>query len=487
MGNTLDTYLREDYKKWGDRDYLFELHGDKYVPTTYADFIERVNYFAAYLKDQGFGGKNIGIYGPNSIRWLIADVAIIGYVGCSVGFSKDWSYENASYSVNKADLACLIYDEAMSAVTDRLKEEHPDIRFISMQNDFDECVEEGRKLCGSLFDVQPSDEDTPAKIVFTSGTTSFPKAVMLSVRNIFSGWRTLGRRVQLGENDRCYLFLPLNHTYGSIYNYMYSLVFGYSVYLANNVHDMPREMAIAQPTVFSGVPKIFTRFHEASLASGISLSALFGGKMKYLFSGGAMLSQEMRKAYLKEGMYMMNAYGLSETSSGFCIDYPEEVDLNSAGTLMEDIEAVVLDPDDEGYGELAVKGDLIFKGYYGDEEATARMFNKDGYFLTGDIGIIRNKKVYLKCRKDTLISLPNGENVSAKKIEERVRTLSSDISSVKVYVRDDKLCTDIFLKEGSDKADSTNWDELIDRLNSEVSGYERIGKYHIYSSSKLLK
>ena len=104
-------------------------------------------------------------------------MAIIGYVGCSVGFSKDWSYENASYSVNKADLACLIYDEAMSAVTDRLKEEHPDIRFISMQNDFDECVEERRKLCGSLFDVQPSDEDSPAKIVFTSGTTSFPKAV----------------------------------------------------------------------------------------------------------------------------------------------------------------------------------------------------------------------------------------------------------------------------------------------------------------------
>ena len=102
----------------------------------------------------------------------------------------------------------------------RLKAEHPDIFYISMQNDFDACLEEGRKSCGTLFSTEPSAEDTPAKVVFTSGTTSFPKAVMLSVSNIFSGWRTLGRRVTLNEEDSCYLFLPLHHTYGSIYNFI---------------------------------------------------------------------------------------------------------------------------------------------------------------------------------------------------------------------------------------------------------------------------
>ncbi|MBQ1849574.1 MAG: AMP-binding protein, partial [Lachnospiraceae bacterium] len=84
--------------------------------------------------------------------------------------------------------------------------------------------------------------------------------------------------------------------------------------------------------MFSGVPVVFSRFYEGAKAAHVTLQTLFGGRMKYLFSGGAPLGEEIRNAYQAEGMYMMNAYGLSETSSGFCIDYPEETDLDSAGT-----------------------------------------------------------------------------------------------------------------------------------------------------------
>ena len=487
MSNQLEKVLREDYEKWGSRNYLYEKKDGVFVPITFAGFIEKVNYLAAYLNARGLYGKNIGIYGPNSIEWMISDVSIMCYVGCSVGFNKDWSYDNVVYSIDKSELACLIYDERQGEIIDRLKKEYPDMAFISVQKDFENCIAEGKAMTEGLFTVPARPDDVPAKVVFTSGTTSFPKAVLLSVGNVFSGWRSLGRRVPVGVDDICYLFLPLNHTYGSIYNFIYSLVFGFEIYLAGSISEMAQEMMQIHPTIFSAVPIIYMRFYDASVSGGISLATLFGGRMKYLFCGGAKLYPEVRNAYKEAGMYMMNAYALSETSSGFSIDYPGEEDMESVGTVFEDIDVVVLDPDEDGYGELAVKGDNIFIGYFNDEEATKAAFNEDGYFLTGDIGTVRNNKVYLRGRKDSQITLLNGENISVKRIEERVKEIHPCIVSVKPYMRDGQLCADIYVKDSEAPSDPGEWDRLVEDLNSNISRYERIQQYNIYSSTRLLK
>jgi long-subunit acyl-CoA synthetase (AMP-forming) len=146
---------------------------------------------------------------------------------------------------------------------DRIKKEFPDLTYISIQKDFDRCIEEGKSICKELFSLEARPGNVPAKVVFTSGTTSFPKAVLLSINNVFSGWRSLGRRINAGTEDVCYLFLPLNHTYGSIYNFIYSLVFGYEIYLAGSIKEMAQEMMAVHPTIFSGVPLVFTRLYEA--------------------------------------------------------------------------------------------------------------------------------------------------------------------------------------------------------------------------------
>ncbi len=487
MTNQLQSFLQQAYEKWGERDYLFEKKNDVFSPVTFASFIEQVNWLGTYLTRKGFQDQNIGIYGPNSVEWMIADIAIMCYVGCSVGLSKDWSYDNVVYAIKKCELSCLIYDERQVEFVEKLRKEFPQVTFISMQKDFAGCLKEGEKLCDGLFMIEPKSDDVPAKVVFTSGTTSFPKAVLLSIRNVFSGWRSLRRRVPFGAQDRCYLFLPLNHTYGSIYNFIYSLVFGYEVYLAGSISDMAQEMMEVHPTIFSGVPVIYMRFYEAAKDSGVGLQTLFGGRMKYLFCGGAKLDPHVRDAYRAEGMYMMNAYALSETSSAFSIDYPNEEDMESVGTLFEDIDAVVFDPDEEGYGELAVKGDNVFQGYFHDDEATKAAFSEDGYFLTGDIGCIRDGKVYLKGRKDTRLTLPNGENVSAKMLEQRVCGLHESVSAAKVYVRNDKLTVDIYVKDRELLNDQDMWEKLVEELNSKVSRYERIGMFNLYSSEKLLK
>jgi len=407
--NTLDKFLQSAYSKWRDSDYLHQ--SDK--SETFGSFIEKVNYLGAYFYKNEYIGKNIAIFSPNSIEWMITDIAVMNYVGISVGFSKDWKYDDLIYALKKCDASCLFYSEIYADMINKAKSVFTNVRFISIENEFDKCISEGKTYLKELFSLPTRSETSPAKIVFTSGSTSFPKAVLLSIKNIFSGWRSLERRAPLDENDVCYLFLPLSHTYGSIYNFIYSLVFGFKIYLCENMKTIAQEMSIIKPTVFSGVPIVYIKFCEAADQLSISLKTILGGRIRYLFCGGANLSEDIRKRYIKDGLYLMNAYALSETASAFSIDYPNDDDLDSVGTLFEGLDAKVIDADENGFGELVVQGDNVYMGYYNDEEATNAAFDSEGFFHTGDIGCIKNNHVYVRGRKDTMLVLPNGENISS--------------------------------------------------------------------------
>ena len=483
--NKLEELLRSDYEKWNKNDYLFEMKDGQYVGITFGEFIENVNYLASYFVSNGYKGKNIGIYSPNSLAWMIADVAIMNYVGLSVGLSKDWKGDNLDYSLRKCELQCLLYSKALEDKVNEVRSKYPNVKFICIEEEFDNLLEEGKKSLNGLFSLEPVDEDAPAKIVFTSGSTSFPKAVMLSIKNIYASYEALAKRIEVDENDVCYLFLPLNHTYGSIFNFLYSLVFGYKVYLAGDMTKMAQEMAMVKPTVFCAVPLVYIRFYEGAKAYNVPIKMLLGGRLKYLFVGGSNLPHDIRQVYMDEGMYLMNAYALSETASGFSIDYPNVTDMDSAGTLLEYVDAKVKDPDENGIGELAIKGPNVFHGYYGDEEITKRVFDEDGYFLTGDLGKIVDNKVYVKGRKDTMIVLINGENVSSKRIADKVKEADERIQSVKVYVRDEQLTCDIYVKDKKDI--EGDWDAVIDKVNDNLSKYEKIRKYSVMDISALLK
>lgn len=485
--NQLNDYLRKDYRQWKERPYLYETKDGTEQMETFGSFIEKTVWLAHYLLEKGWGGKNIGIFSPNSIRWMIADIAVMNYVGISVGFSKEWTYDNVAYALQKCRVDCLFYSDSYGELIDRLKVRFPQIVFLSMEQDFDRCIEEGKALTETLSGLPVKSNDEPAKIVFTSGSTSFPKAVVLCIRNVFSGVASLGRRVDLNENDVCYLFLPLHHTYGSIYNFIYSLVFGFTVHLAENTKEMPQEMSRIHPTVFSAVPLVYMRFAQAAQSLAVPLKMLLGGQMKYLFCGGAVLDPALKQKYRSEGMKMMNAYALSETSSAFSIDYPDDDNNDSVGTVFEDIDVKVMAPDEDGCGELAVKGDNVFLGYYHDEAATKAAFTQDGYFLTGDIGCLVDQRVYLRGRKDTMITLPNGENISPAAVAEKVRQMNDTIKAVKVYVQNDWLTCDIYIDTAQTTLTDADWDAMMERLNQQLPKYEQMTKYHILDVGQLLK
>lgn len=483
--NELEKFLRADYEKWRDIDYLHEMVDGKYIGITFGEFIEKVNYLATYLIDSGYKDKHVGIYSPNSLAWTIADVAIMNYVGLSIGLNKDWKDDNLDYAINKCEIDLMLYSKLLEDKINAVKPRHPGVEFICIEDEFERMLDCGKASCKELFALDPVDEDKPAKIVFTSGSTSFPKAVMLSIKNIYASYEALGRRIQVDENDICYLFLPLNHTYGSIFNFLYSLVFGFKIYLNGDIKNMAQEMMMVKPTIFCAVPLVCVKFVDASKAMNVPLKMILGGKIRYLFIGGSCLPYDIRQAFIDQGMNPQNAYALSETSSGFSIDYPDVTDMDSAGTLLEYVDAKVIDPDEDGIGELAIKGPNVFAGYLNDPQATERAFDKDGYFLTGDLGKIVGTMVYVKGRKDTMLVLINGENVSSKRICDKVKEADPRIVSVKAYIRDEMLTCDIFVKSKADM--EGDWQEVIDKVNEGLSKYEKIRHFSVMDIAALLK
>ena len=145
--NELEKFLRADYEKWKDRDYLHEMVDGKYVGITFGEFIEKVNYLGTYFVNNGYKGRNIGIYSPNSIAWMIADVAIMNYVGLSVGLAKDWMGDNLDYAIAKCEISCMLYSKAVEDRLEAVKAKYTDVEFICIEDDFDKMIEEGKAQC----------------------------------------------------------------------------------------------------------------------------------------------------------------------------------------------------------------------------------------------------------------------------------------------------------------------------------------------------
>ena len=188
---------------------------------------------------------------------------------------------------------------------------------------------------------------------------------------------------------------------------MYSLIAGYSIFLASSTSNIGKELLEVNPTIFCAVPLVFNNLLNAY---GENINIAFGKNSKYLFCGGAPISSETRQKYKGAGLNLMQAYALSETASSLAIAYPYADDLESVGTIFEDMDVRIDKPDRKGIGEIIVKGDAVFPGYT-DKSLNKRVFDENGYFHTGDMGYIKDNKIFLTGRIKKMLLTSNGENV----------------------------------------------------------------------------
>ncbi len=476
--------LREELQKnadrWKNKDYIYEKRDGKYQPISYGLFLEKSREIAGYLLGLGLLGKHIMLYGENSTELMMADLAVLEYVGVSAWVSKEWLASEVLGAVEFLGVSCIIYGAEKQSVVEVVKEKHPEIICISTRElrDFAGGMKSNTKL-----EMKPDTEwETCCKIVFSSGTTAEPKAVMLSKKNIFAGLEPLYRRCPFGEHDVDYLFLPLNHTYGGIYNFLYSLVLGFSIYLCSDIEKIGQELSEVQPTMFCGVPLIYKRLYQGY---GENIKEVFGTRIRYLFCGGAPFGVEMRKAYRKYGLHIMEAYALSETSSTFSIQYPDDTDLQTVGTIAENLDVIIDRPDPEGCGEILVKGDNVFLGYAGNLEKTKQCFTADGYFRTGDRGYLREdelhggNRLYLVGRIKKQLVLENGETVEPESIEKQIKMRDTNIKKVSLFLQEGRLGCKAYLREEEDR----NWDNFFSEINAALPRYEHIKHYDVILDS----
>jgi long-subunit acyl-CoA synthetase (AMP-forming) len=393
------------------------------------------------------------------------DLAVTFYVGVSAVVSKEWKLNDLLNGIDELKADLIIYSSRYEELIKEVKKSKK-IDTILMNSVKPKFSEE-------LLDMTIKNQNKVAKIVFSSGTTGKSKAVMLSLKNIFAGYASLNRRCNLSHKDSAYLFLPLNHTYAAVYNFMYSLVGGYSLYLASSTQNIGRELLESNPTVFCAVPLVFNNL-LAVYKDNINMA--FGKNIKYLFCGGAPIAKETRQIFKDKGLFLMQAYALSETSSSLCIAYPGDDDLESVGTIFEDMDVKVDNPDKDGVGEIIVKGESVFLGYT-DKSLTKRVFDDKGYFHTGDLGYIKNNKIFLKGRKKKMLLSSNGENIMAESIEEGIKKLDSNIKDVKAYIKNDKLACDIYVTCDIDA------DKIVETYNKDVPKYERVEIYSVIKDS----
>lgn len=470
---SINETIENAYEKWKNKDYIFEKKDNEFKAIKFGEFLRKVNSLAHELIRSGLKDQKIIVFGPNSIYYMITDLAILAYVGTCVNINCQTGKEELLKIIDKLGIEAIIYDERQAALFTEIKKENNNVNCMGMQTIINKLPDEE-----PIFDFNDKDVNSCSKIIYSSGTTSEPKGIMLSLKNIFSGWEPLQRRTPFNEKDSTYLFLPLHHTYANIYNFIYSLLSGISIYLCSGIENIESELKEVNPTIFCGVPLIYKKIYANNLNT---LNTAFGNNIKYLYCGGTKFDPAIRKIYKTAGLPMFEAYALTETASSFSIEYPNNDDFESAGTVFENIDVRIIDKNKDGIGEITVKGDNVFLGYVNNEELTKKSFTNDGYFLTNDYGYIKDNKLYVVGRKSDIIIGENGENVYPKEIEKLLKEYSPDILKIQAFLKDSKVNYKIYIKEGS----SINIEDIITNYNSKVTKKDNIKFYEIKYTSQI--
>jgi long-chain acyl-CoA synthetase len=291
------------------------------------------------------------------------------------------------------------------------------------------------------------DPDKLSLIVFTSGTTGKGKGVMLTQHMILADIAEGLKYVQV--SPKSISLLPLHHTFGSTVNLVGQLIGGVEVYLSSGIRYVQRELKSEKPTHLILVPLYLETLHRKIMANikekgkeqlvrnmmkvsnglrkmGIDkrrtffkeILAAFGGELTFVISGGAPISQELMDDFDAWGITILNGYGITECAPLISVNRNKYQVKGSVGLVLQCDEVKIADPNDNGEGEIRVKGPNVMLGYYKDPESTMEVFDSEGYFRTGDFGKLSNEgALFITGRLKNLIILSNGKNVYPEEIE----------------------------------------------------------------------
>ncbi len=524
------------YKKNGD------LKNVEYVEKTYKQVGKDIKAFATALLHKGLENKKIILIGNNRYEWCISYLAVTSGNMIVVPMDKALPDNEIENLVTKSEAEVAIFDKKYVNVMKKLKNDNPTNlqMLICMDNIQDKEVEEFSALLqkgeewikngDNQYDKIEIDPKKMAIMLFTSGTTNEPKAVMLSQQNICANLSDFASWVKLYPTDTLLSFLPIHHTFECTVTFLYGFYSGCTVAFCDGLKYIQKNLAEYKISVFVAVPLVLETMYKkiqkaiddqgktklihmmTKIANGLLKCKIdlrkivfkqildnLGGNIRLVLYGAAPMNKETVIGFNNFGIELVQGYGLTETSPVIAAESDKEKRPGSVGLALPSLNVKIDNPDKNGEGEILVKGPSVMMGYYHNEEENKKAFI-DGWFKTGDYGYITDDGfIYVTGRKKDIIVLQNGKNVYPQEIEFLINKIPYVTESL-VYQRekdktDTMLCAKIvydkdiikeYLGEKTEKAYKDSiWEEIKD-INKQLPVFKHI-KHITITTEPLIK
>ena len=526
---------KEKYGKETAFKFKSEISSDLIIKT-YDEYIDEVNALGTALISIGLKNKKIGVISENRYEWEEAYLSIVCGTGIVVPLDKSLPENEILSLIERSEMEAIFYSSKYDEIMKKAKESNiGKIKFyISMdkkekENEVysqKELIKLGKDLikngARSFLDAEINNNEM-AIMLFTSGTTSKSKAVKLSHDNICTNIYDIVSVFDVSENDTFLSFLPLHHVFECTVGFLVPVSVGASIafctgirHIAENLKEYQVSVMISVPVLFEGMYKKVMKSIEAkgklkTVKFGIKLckfTKLFGidlrkkmfkeiheslgGKLRLFVAGAAAFDPEIEKGFNDLGIETYQGYGLTEASPVVAAEHRTCARTGSIGKVFPSLQAKIIDPDEMGIGELAVKGPSVMLGY---TENNDQAFSEDGWLLTGDLAYIdKDGYIFITGRKKSVIVLKNGKNIYPEEVESLINKIPGVKESFvfgkpeKDDAVDLKICAEIVydLDAAKEAYGTENIDELKSKIWEKVKEINRLMPTYKYVKEIIL-
>lgn len=474
---------------------------------TFNELFYDLSGLGQYLYKVGMRGKKVAILSENSYYWIACYYSIITGKMTAIPLDPKLPKEDIADLMVRSECDAIYYSKEFEDTIEHLKAtEGVVLKEYILIEDFYSVIEEGHNDVKNGAENYINDEVLPedlAFIVFTSGTTGKSKGVMLSQNNVASATCSTCRAMTGG---RAIGFLPLHHCFCWISALFSGLILTEWGFVCRSLKDIQKDMVNFQPQNFAAVPlaietiykKIWFTAERSGkadvLRKGLKISNFLmkigidkrrkifgeiikslGGNLEIIVCGGAYLDEKYERGMYDFGVQIINGYGITECSPAVTCNRLDNFKFGSAGLPLDCNEIKINDPDEDGVGEIYVRGSNVMQGYYNDPEATAEAFDGD-WFKTGDFGYIdEDGFLFFRGRKKNLIVLSNGKNVSPEEIEDKLSTIEY-VKEVVVYEENGFITAEFFLDTVSTPDAKERIKGDVNEINKKMPMYKQVAK-----------
>ena len=527
----LKDMLNKTGKLYAERPaYKIKVEEGKYQTYTHKEVRDMINALGTALIDLGLKGKRIAVIGENRYEWEIAYLSIVCGTGIVVPLDKSLPANELELLIERSDIEAIFYTKKYSDIIQNIRysEKNKLKHLISMDSDEHgeeiysqkELIQTGKKLIEEgnkeflKAQINPKEMNI---MLFTSGTTSKSKVVALSHENVCTNLMDIGSVLDVTQEDVFLSILPIHHVFECTVGFLFSLYKGAETVFCDGLRHIVENLNEYHVTVMACVPGIYERifmiirkklekqgkleeileneekYKNSSMQEKKEvfkeIHDMLGGKIKLLISGAAALDKTIEEKYRLLGLNLVQGYGLTETSPVVAVGTNKNYKLGSIGKTVPSVEAKLVDVNDDGIGELVVRGSSVMLGYYENEKVNKKSL-QDGWFYTGDLAKIDEEGyIFISGRKKSVIVLKNGKNIFPEEMENLVNKIegikesfifgkiqSNDENNIKINVKivfDRDIIKDVYKVEKDEEIYKV-LSKKIKEVNQTMPSYKAI-------------